>query len=263
MSARMPKDRLYALQPVLRQSLGALGKAAEEVGLEPLLIELVKLRASQINGCAFCLHMHAADARKLGEKQERLDVLDARIDFHDLFIGLPKPGSLIPRLYCKELGLKLKVGEAFEADGLVDFLNDEEIIPGGPKASGFRGQGRISIQGLPTLEVSFAFLRVTTDGVNYARAWFVYAQVSKLSLEIPIVELFIREIGFGLGYRYTLAMIQATDEIQDPKKLLKTLTELSRTQGNLSSFDQWRIDYTGPIFCSRSCASGWWDGPTR
>ncbi len=77
MSARMPKDRLYALQPVLRQSLGALGKAAEEVGLEPLLIELVKLRASQINGCAFCLHMHAADARKLGEKQERLDVLGA------------------------------------------------------------------------------------------------------------------------------------------------------------------------------------------
>ena len=77
MSNRMPKDRLYALQPVLRQSLVALGKAAEEVGLEPLLVELVKLRASQINGCAFCLHMHAADARKLGERQERLDVLSA------------------------------------------------------------------------------------------------------------------------------------------------------------------------------------------
>lgn len=77
MSARLPKDRLYALQPVLRQSLVALGKAAEEAGLEPLLLELVKLRASQINGCAFCLHMHAADARKLGERQERLDVLGA------------------------------------------------------------------------------------------------------------------------------------------------------------------------------------------
>lgn len=77
MTRRMPKDRLYALQPVLRQSLTALGKAAEEAGIEPLVIELVKLRASQINGCAFCLHMHAADARKLGERQERLDVLGA------------------------------------------------------------------------------------------------------------------------------------------------------------------------------------------
>ena len=77
MSKRMPKETLYRLQPVFRQSLTALGKAAEEAGLEPLLIELVKLRASQMNGCAFCLHMHAADARKLGERQERLDVLGA------------------------------------------------------------------------------------------------------------------------------------------------------------------------------------------
>jgi AhpD family alkylhydroperoxidase len=73
----MPKDRLYALTPALRSSLGALGQAAEASGLEPRLIELAKLRASQINGCAFCLHMHAADARRIGESQERLDVLSA------------------------------------------------------------------------------------------------------------------------------------------------------------------------------------------
>lgn len=77
MSKRMPKQRLYQLQPVLSQSLVALGAAAEGAGLEPTLIELVKLRASQINGCAFCLHMHAADARKLSIGQERLDVLGA------------------------------------------------------------------------------------------------------------------------------------------------------------------------------------------
>lgn len=41
-------------------------------GLEPLLIELVKLRASQINGCAFCLDMHARYARKAGETEQRL-----------------------------------------------------------------------------------------------------------------------------------------------------------------------------------------------
>ncbi|HTI81160.1 MAG TPA: carboxymuconolactone decarboxylase family protein [Acetobacteraceae bacterium] len=45
--------------------------------LEKPLLELVKARASQINACAFCLHMHTRDARKAGESQERLDLLAA------------------------------------------------------------------------------------------------------------------------------------------------------------------------------------------
>ncbi|GGC00712.1 alkyl hydroperoxide reductase AhpD [Marinobacterium zhoushanense] len=46
-------------------------------GLEYSLIELVKNRASQINGCAYCLHMHTRDARKAGETEERLYLLPA------------------------------------------------------------------------------------------------------------------------------------------------------------------------------------------
>jgi AhpD family alkylhydroperoxidase len=45
--------------------------------LDEKLLALVKMRASQINGCAYCLHMHAAEARKLGESDERLLLLDA------------------------------------------------------------------------------------------------------------------------------------------------------------------------------------------
>jgi AhpD family alkylhydroperoxidase len=45
--------------------------------IEPDLLELVKIRASQINGCANCLHMHTRDARKAGESEERIYVLDA------------------------------------------------------------------------------------------------------------------------------------------------------------------------------------------
>ena len=56
------------------QDLEAQIKAS---GLEPLLIDLVKMRASQINGCAFCLHMHSKDARAHGETEERLYLLDA------------------------------------------------------------------------------------------------------------------------------------------------------------------------------------------
>lgn len=54
-----------------------LDKAASGLGLDPQLLDLVKLRASQINGCAFCLDMHTADARKGGESARRLATLSA------------------------------------------------------------------------------------------------------------------------------------------------------------------------------------------
>ncbi len=75
MPDRIERQALYKLQPAIPQSLSDLGQAAEKSGLAPDLIELVKLRASQINGCAFCVNMHSVDARKLGEKQKRLDLL--------------------------------------------------------------------------------------------------------------------------------------------------------------------------------------------
>jgi AhpD family alkylhydroperoxidase len=54
-----------------------LEQRVESFGLEPALLDLVRLRASQINGCAFCLDMHARDLRKRGESEQRLDVLPA------------------------------------------------------------------------------------------------------------------------------------------------------------------------------------------
>src|SRR3954471_18416535 len=50
----------------------ALEKAVSKLGLEPKLLDLVKLRASQINGCAFCVDLHTSDARKAGESERRL-----------------------------------------------------------------------------------------------------------------------------------------------------------------------------------------------
>jgi AhpD family alkylhydroperoxidase len=49
----------------------------DESGLDHRLLELVKMRASQINGCAFCLDMHSKDARAAGETEQRLYLLDA------------------------------------------------------------------------------------------------------------------------------------------------------------------------------------------
>lgn len=54
-------------------------------GLDTALYELVKIRASQINGCAFCLDMHNRDARAGGEAQRRLDILSAWKEAPELF----------------------------------------------------------------------------------------------------------------------------------------------------------------------------------
>lgn len=54
-----------------------LEKILKNSGLEHSLFELVKIRASQINGCAYCIHMHTKDARASGETEERLYLLSA------------------------------------------------------------------------------------------------------------------------------------------------------------------------------------------
>ena len=77
MTGRISRDKTYAVQPELPAALKAMMAAVEKSGLDPKLLELVKLRASQINGCVFCLWMHSAAARKLGERQDRLDLLPA------------------------------------------------------------------------------------------------------------------------------------------------------------------------------------------
>ena len=63
--------------PAARTAMLGLEKVVHDSGLNPRLLELVKIRASQINGCARCLEMHTKDARALGEEQDRLDLVAA------------------------------------------------------------------------------------------------------------------------------------------------------------------------------------------
>lgn len=72
-----PRLNPFAAAPAAMQSWLDFGKGVLQCGLEDSLMELVKIRASQINGCAHCLHMHTAAARKSGETEERLYLLDA------------------------------------------------------------------------------------------------------------------------------------------------------------------------------------------
>ncbi len=72
-----PRIDFYSASPAAIKAMLTLEGSATKLGLEPSLLELVKMRASQLNGCAFCLDMHSRDARKAGESERRLYVLPA------------------------------------------------------------------------------------------------------------------------------------------------------------------------------------------
>src|SRR5262249_7921090 len=74
---RQKQQTIYKLVPQEIAALQSLSQAVAKSGREPEMLELVKLRASQLNGCAFCMPMHATDARKLHMSEEKLQLLAA------------------------------------------------------------------------------------------------------------------------------------------------------------------------------------------
>jgi AhpD family alkylhydroperoxidase len=72
-----PRLDFFKADPKLLSAVLALNKAVTESGLEHGLIHLVKLRASQINGCSYCVDMHTKEARKDGESEQRLYLVSA------------------------------------------------------------------------------------------------------------------------------------------------------------------------------------------
>ena len=72
-----PRIEYRKVAPGAMAAMSELERYLDECGLEPSLLDLVKLRASQINGCAYCIDMHTKDARARGESEQRLYALSA------------------------------------------------------------------------------------------------------------------------------------------------------------------------------------------
>jgi AhpD family alkylhydroperoxidase len=72
-----PRMNYFAKAPELMKSVLALNEAVEASGLEMSLLHLIKLRASQINGCSYCVDMHAHEALADGDSQQRVLLVSA------------------------------------------------------------------------------------------------------------------------------------------------------------------------------------------
>jgi AhpD family alkylhydroperoxidase len=81
---QVERIRLHKVSPEVYEAMMVLSNAAAK-DIDPRLAELIKIRASQLNHCAFCLDMHTHDARKRGESEQRLALLAAWEEAGDLF----------------------------------------------------------------------------------------------------------------------------------------------------------------------------------
>src|SRR4051794_38658110 len=72
-----PRMEYWKVAPVAFKAMSSLEAYLHDCGLDKALLHMVKLRASQMNGCAYCIDMHWKDARAVGEAEQRLYGLDA------------------------------------------------------------------------------------------------------------------------------------------------------------------------------------------
>ena len=72
-----PRINLQEIEPGAYQAMMGMKKYLSAVSLDKVLIELIKIRASQLNGCAYCIQMHTEDARHQGETEQRIYALSA------------------------------------------------------------------------------------------------------------------------------------------------------------------------------------------
>ncbi|MBL8501556.1 MAG: hypothetical protein JNL77_13415, partial [Nitrosomonas sp.] len=179
------------------------------------------------------------------------DIVTPRFDFHKLWIAPPENGQILPRIRFDGLGVGLALGSMAEASGTAiavdgklpsllkhDALTDKEDVT----AKGFLASGSLRIQGWASMSASMGFLELEKPGINDKRhAFFIYLQRNDMAEKIPtpIGTIFLREVGFGFGYRYTLAGIAAADKAETPRELIKVLDEISKYQGSLDDVRAW------------------------
>ncbi|WP_299703272.1 hypothetical protein [uncultured Tateyamaria sp.] len=177
------------------------------------------------------------------------DIVQAAVDCHELLITYPSNESPLPRLRADGLNVMLAIGglarveaTALAVDETIPSLYAPVALPADVTANGFLASGRVDITGLGAYGGAMGFLELQNKVISKKKhAMFIYAQAEKLAerVDTPIGPIWIREVGLGLGLNYTLTAIAAADQAKSPRELVRSLDEVSKYQGNLTTFKAW------------------------
>ncbi|MER9877953.1 hypothetical protein [Mesorhizobium sp. M0118] len=172
------------------------------------------------------------------------------IEFHSMLIGKPKQGSAMPQVRFDGLTVGLKTGAvnveatAIAVDGSMPDLYDPGVLPKDITAQGFLASGKLDIDGWASMSGAMGFLELRdkdhpSSPPGYS--FFIYGQEEKLAepIDTPVGRIYLREFGFGFGYKYTLAGIAKAETATSPQELVKVLDGVSKYQGNLATFKAW------------------------
>jgi hypothetical protein len=163
------------------------------------------------------------------------DVLSAKVDFHRMYIGFPKPGEFLPQFHFQGIRVEIASG-GFKIAGELRHY-DTEVL------KGFAGSGTVLIPGMPELTASFAFTKLRAEeSDSWKRGWFIAVEAAKISYQIGPLPIYLRQVGLGFGYRYTSVIIKRF-EVEDR---LGPLVELMKREINnhqtLADIDTWAPD---------------------
>ena len=163
------------------------------------------------------------------------DVLSAKVDFHRMYIGFPKPGEFLPQFHFQGIRVEIASG-GFKIAGELRHYDDDKL-------QGFAGSGTILIPGMPELTASFAFTRLraeTTD--SWKRGWFIAVEAAKISYQIGPLPMYLRQVGLGFGYRYTSVIIKRFEEEERLAPLVALMKREINNHQSLANIDSWAPD---------------------
>jgi hypothetical protein len=162
------------------------------------------------------------------------NVVSANISFHAMYIGLPKQGQSIPQVHFDGLRVDISSAEGFRIAGRVDRYNNDLI-------KGFAGEGTVQIPGFPELSAAFAFVRLwDPESAQWQHAWFIAIEAAKISYQVGPLPIYLRQIGLGFGYRYTLPLIKIFDQQGvTTRELIATMLKALDEHQTLARIDSW------------------------
>ncbi len=185
---------------------------------------------------------------------DRGDRVSIQVNVHEMLIGAPPPKEFLPRIRFDGLSVSIALagvkvsGTAITVDGDIPSLVRPSTLPKNISAKGFLASGRLELDGWAPLTATLGFLELKRKDRPDDRprhAFFFYGQAIKLSVPIdtPVGTIYLREAGFGFGYRYTIAGINQAEQATSPNQLVKILDEVSKYQGSLDKFEAWEPTY--------------------
>ena len=130
-AAHTKRIDIYDAAPELYAGMMAFSNAASKE-LDSTIGELIKIRASQINHCAFCLDMHVADARKQGETEQRLALVAAWEEAGDLFTDRERAALELTEAITEHTGCPCQVLNPFDGMSLGRAVREQKMLREAP-----------------------------------------------------------------------------------------------------------------------------------